>query len=134
MRGPNALSVQRTATAILSIGKIICNPGILNMARVIALHSVPRNVVEYDHYYYENHVPLVKAMPGLRRYEVNRGDVTVMGLGAPVHLIAIMHFDDLDSVRAAIASPEGKAATEDLSNFVENEGDVTIMYFEDDVI
>jgi uncharacterized protein (TIGR02118 family) len=37
--------------------------------------------------------------------------------GIAPHLVAILHFDSLADLNAALASPEGQAAATDLSNF-----------------
>lgn len=89
------------------------------MVKLIALYRNPENVEAFDSHYFQVHTPLVRKMPGLKKLEVTR--IT----GAPIgdtkfHMMAEMYFDDQDSMNAAAASPEGKAATKDLMGFAAN--------------
>ena len=47
------------------------------MARVVVMYKTPRNASAFDKYYFETHVPIAKKIPGLRKYEVSRGAVTM---------------------------------------------------------
>ncbi len=87
------------------------------MARLVVLYKTPKNAAAFDTYYFQTHVPLAKDIPGLRKYEVSRGPVVTPGGPAGVHLIAILHFDDLAAIQAAFASPEGRLAAADLQKF-----------------
>lgn len=48
------------------------------MAKLFAIYQQPANPAEFDRYYFKTHVPLAKTLPGLRSYEVTRGDVMGM--------------------------------------------------------
>ncbi len=87
------------------------------MARLVVLYKTPKNAAAFDTYYFQTHVPFDKDIPGLRKYEVSRGPVVTPGGPAGVHLIAILHFDDLAAIQAAFASPEGRLAAADLQKF-----------------
>ena len=88
------------------------------MAKVYAMYKRPADAAAFDRYYYGAHVPIAKKVPGLRHYEVTTGNVAAIGGGdAPYHLIAILTFDSLDAIQAALASPEGQATAADLGNF-----------------
>ena len=71
----------------------------------------------------EVHAPIASRMPGLRAYL--QQDVTaVLGLleGAALAMgqpdgIAEVSFDDEEASKASLASPEGREAVKDLSNF-----------------
>ena len=88
------------------------------MAKVYAMYRRPADPAAFDRYYDGTHVPIAKKVPGLRHYEVTAGNVAAVGEGdAPYHLIAILTFDSLDAIQAALASPEGQATAADLGNF-----------------
>jgi uncharacterized protein (TIGR02118 family) len=99
-------------------------------ARLIAIHRTPADPAAYDKYYFDIHVPLAKDLPGLRKYEVSRGSISDGDSGpSDVHLVAILHFDDVAAIDAAAASDAGKAAMADLPNFVED-GNLEIVVME----
>ena len=45
-----------------------------------------------------------------------------------IHLVATLHFDSIDAVKAALGSAEGKAAAGDLANFAD--GGVELYFFD----
>lgn len=96
------------------------------MVKLVALYRKPENPDAFDRQYYQTHVPLVKKWPGLRRVEV--GKVTGMPGGGdpPFYMIAEMYFDDHDALRAAMRSPEARAAGENLQQLAA--GLVTMLY------
>jgi len=89
------------------------------MAELIALYKKPADVAAFDKYYVSTHVPIAKKVPGLRRYEVSAGAVAAGQGESPYHLIAILTFDSLAAIQAALGSPEGKATAADLGNFAQ---------------
>lgn len=95
------------------------------MVKLVALYKRPDDPEAFEHHYTETHLPLVRKMPGLRRLEAGRITGAVGG-EAPYFLIAEMYFDDQEALRAALRSPEGRAAGEDLQRFAA--GMVTMMY------
>ncbi|MET0596409.1 MAG: EthD family reductase [Mesorhizobium sp.] len=98
------------------------------MAILLALYRTPKDKAAFDRYYRETHVPLAKKIPGLRRYEISDG--TVAGPEGPsnIHLVALLHFDSVDAIKAAIGTPDGQAAAGDLSNFAD--GGVDLMFID----
>ena len=62
-------------------------------------------------------MPLAKTLPGLRSYEVTHGDVMDMAGKHGVYLVAILEFDSMSALQAAMASPQGQATAADLANF-----------------
>jgi len=44
-----------------------------------------------------------------------------------VHLIAILHFDSLEALKAGMGSAEGRAAGGDLANFADGGADLLIF-------
>lgn len=87
------------------------------MAKVFALYRTPADPAAFDRYYRDVHVPIAKKVPGLRRYEVSRGGIGMLGGRSPYHLIAVLTFDSAAAVQAALTSPEGQATAADIGNF-----------------
>ena len=87
------------------------------MAKLFAIYQQPANPAEVDRYYFKTHVPLAKTLPGLRSYEVTRGDVMGMAGKHGAYLVAILEFDSMAAIGAAMSSPQGQATAADLANF-----------------
>jgi uncharacterized protein (TIGR02118 family) len=67
----------------------------------------------------------------LRSYSINDGPVVAVAGDAP-YLVAILHFDSMADVNAALASPEGQAAAADLPNFAT--GGATLLIYESKLV
>ncbi len=86
------------------------------MVKLTALYKKPGDPREFDRYYKEVHTPLANKMPGLKKLEVAKV------LGSPggeseYHLVANLYFDNMDALKSAMGSEEGKAAARDVKNF-----------------
>lgn len=97
-------------------------------ARLIAVHRKPADPETYDKYYFETHLPLALALPGLQKYEVSRGPVSTGEDESDIHLVATLYFPDVDTAEKALASPQGAAAVEDMPKFSEP-GFVQLLIF-----
>ena len=89
------------------------------MAKVLALYKKPADAAAFDAYYHSTHVPLARTLPGLRSYEVSSGPIMTPAGEAPLHLVAVLTFDSLAAIQAALNSPEGAATAGDLGNFAQ---------------
>ena len=87
------------------------------MAKLFAIYQQPADAAAFDDHYFSKQVPLAKTLPGLRSYEVTRGDVMGMAGKHGVYMVAILEFDSMAAIQAAIASPQGQATAADLANF-----------------
>lgn len=87
------------------------------MAKLFAIYQQPKDPAAFDSYYFNKHVPLAKTIPGLRRYEVTRGDVMGMGGKHGAYLVAMLEFDSMESIASGMGSAQGQAAAADLANF-----------------
>lgn len=87
------------------------------MATLFAIYQQPKDPAAFESYYFNTHVPLAKTIPGLRSYAVTRGDVMGMGGKHGAYLVALLEFDSLAAIGAAMASPQGQATAADLANF-----------------
>jgi len=98
------------------------------MARVIALYKKPADAAAFDAYYFGKHVPLAKTLPGLRSYEVNSGPMQTLAGASPLHMAAILEFDSMAAIQAALTSPAGAATSADIGNFAQ--AGVDVLMFE----
>ena len=86
-------------------------------ARFLAVYETPADPAAFDRHYREIHIPLLRQLPGLRRYTISR-DVTALH-GEPYHLITELDWDTMDGLRAAFASAEGQATAADAARLQE---------------
>jgi len=80
-------------------------------ARFLALYETPADPEAFDRHYRETHIPLIRGLPGLRRYTIGR-DVTALH-GAPYYLVAELEWDTMDDLQAAFATAQGRATAAD---------------------
>ncbi len=85
----------------------------MTSARMLVVYRRPQNPEAFDTHYFGVHVPLAKKLPGLRDYEVSKGGIVPMNSAGGTHLIAMLHFDSVKSIREAFASDSGKACAAD---------------------
>ncbi|HYM16855.1 MAG TPA: EthD domain-containing protein [Dehalococcoidia bacterium] len=79
------------------------------------------SVEEFQRYWREIHAPIAGRIPGLRRYVQCHVLPELYDRRAPAFDgAAELWFDDLDAMRAAMASPEVQAALEDEKNFIDH--------------
>jgi uncharacterized protein (TIGR02118 family) len=98
------------------------------MARLVVMYGTPKDAAAFDKYYLESHVPIAKKIPGLRKYEISRGAIATPAGPAKFHLIATLHFDDLQAIQNAFASPQGQAAAADVATFAS--GGADMLFFD----
>ena len=98
------------------------------MAKLVVIYGKPQDVAAFDSHYHDTHVPIAKAIPGVRRYEVSKGPIMTPGGPADAHLFATLEFDDMGAIQAAFASPEGQRAAADVQKFAT--GGVQMLMFE----
>jgi uncharacterized protein (TIGR02118 family) len=87
------------------------------MVRFLVLYPQPLDEAAFTRHYTEVHVPLAKALPGLRRYTVGRDVRPVRG--EPVYLVAELEWDDIDSLQAAFQTELGRATAHDVTEYLE---------------
>ena len=86
------------------------------MVKLIIFFRKPADVDAFEEYFANTHVPLINAMPNLRRAAVTRALGAPRG-EAPYHLIHEAYFEDMPALTFALNSPEGRAAGADLMGF-----------------
>lgn len=97
------------------------------MAQLLVLYQAPTDPAAFDRYYRDTHIAIARKIPALKAYTISSGPVQALAGTAP-HLVAILDFDSMADLNAALASPEGQAAAADLSNFAT--GGVTLLIYE----
>jgi uncharacterized protein (TIGR02118 family) len=98
------------------------------MAVLLVVYGVPSNPARFDAYYRDIHVPLVEKIPHLKGVTLSKDSPLALA-GDPVHLVAMLKFDDLATLQAALASPDGSAAAADTANFAD--GGIRIIAFDE---
>lgn len=101
------------------------------MVKLVALYKKPENQAEFDKLYFETHIPLANKMPGLKKVEVSKVLGTPQG-ESEYYLIAELHFDNMDALKNAMSSDEGKASAKNLMSFAK--GIVSMMFVEEEKI
>ena len=82
------------------------------MRFLILWHDTPTDTEAFDRHYRETHIPLANKMPGLRRYSLSRHLTPVRGQTA--YCVAELEWDDMESMKRDMQSPEGRATAEDV--------------------
>lgn len=98
---------------------------------MVVIYRTPQDRSAFDRHYYGIHVPLAKGLPGLRRYEISVAPIISPVGWKDVHLIATLHFDSLEAIKAAFASEVGKACAADRRVFAPRDEDVQMYLFDD---
>jgi uncharacterized protein (TIGR02118 family) len=97
------------------------------MVKLIIFFRKPADADAFEEHFANSHVPLINAMPNLRRAAVTRA------LGAPrgeppYYLIHEVYFEDMPALNYALNSAEGRAAGADLMQFARDI--VSLMFAE----
>lgn len=84
---------------------------------LFACYSHPADPEAFDRHYDETHSQLGLALPGLRSFTGTKPGPGPDGAPSPYYFIAVLTFDDEESLTAALSGTEGAAAVDDLANF-----------------
>ncbi len=82
------------------------------MVHFFVAYERPSDVAAFDRHYFDVHVPLAKRLPGLRRYSISRNPTPVRG--PEPYLVALLEWDDMDSLRQDFASALGQEMSRDV--------------------
>ncbi len=80
----------------------------------------------FDKHYFEVHIPLAKKLPGLIKYDVGKSPIISTTGHSDTYCIGTLHFDSLDAIKTAFASPQGQACAADRKILAPNNDDVQI--------
>lgn len=95
------------------------------MKRVVVIYGPPEDPSAFDTHYSNVHAKLVLDMPNLRSFQYSAGAVATSNPERPAHLVAFLDYASQAELDASLASPQGKAAVDDLANFAT--GGATIL-------
>lgn len=85
------------------------------MHRMTILYGVDDDPAAFRRYYYETHIPIAARMKGLMGWNLSWVDPAS---SSRYQLVAELYADSAEALAAILASPEGLAASADLTNFV----------------
>jgi uncharacterized protein (TIGR02118 family) len=95
--------------------------------RLVVSYGQPTDPEAFDAYYREIHAPLALRQPGLVRFTFGRARSLDPAQTGP-YLVAELDFDSEQAMGESMASPEGRAAGKDISNFAT--GGVSLVHFD----
>ncbi len=87
------------------------------MYRMTILYGTPTDPEAFRHYYYDTHIPIARRMKGLTGWNLSWID-SDPATPSKYLLVAELYAESANAMNAILASPEGKAASADLDNFV----------------
>ncbi len=77
------------------------------MAKIIVLFGKPKDPEAFDKEYWEQHIPLAKQMPGLKKYTVNR--VVAAPRGEPAYYMMVeLEFESMDALKKSLEAQVSK--------------------------
>lgn len=89
------------------------------MHKLVALFRHPNDEQAFLHYYRTLHAPLVRKLPGLLNFSINK-TMSSEGGKQPYFMISEMTFNDEAALENALASLEHHAVCDDLAAFAES--------------
>ncbi|PWK17767.1 EthD family reductase [Xanthomarina spongicola] len=102
------------------------------MYKLTVLYGHPTNAEAFEKYYKEKHLPLASTMEGVDKLEVTKLLGTPDGQKADYYRMAEMYFSSVEQMQETMASPEGQATVNDLSNFATGGVNVIVGVTEND--
>ena len=100
------------------------------MARMVVMYKTPQDPAAFERHYFETHIPLAKKLPGIRKYEVSQGPIVTPAGASEFRFVATLHFDDLEAIKRAFASPEGQVCAADRRNFAPDPAQFVMALFD----
>ncbi|MEJ5943972.1 EthD family reductase [Pseudokineococcus basanitobsidens] len=85
--------------------------------RMVIVYGAPEDPAAFRRYYEDHHVPLARAMAGLTRWDLVWLDRGGDGDGRYA-LVAELTAESAEAMDRVLATPEGRAARDDLERFV----------------
>ncbi len=88
------------------------------MAQLIVIYENPQDPDAFEDHYEHRHLPLAaERMPGVRGARTFRVLATADRGPTPFYRVAVMDYDSVAELEAAVASDGGREVLADLSNF-----------------
>ncbi len=77
------------------------------MTKIIVLFGQPKDPKLFDEQYWNDHVPIARKMPGLKKYSVHK--VTGAPRGEPAYYQVVeLEFENPEALKIALDSPAGR--------------------------
>lgn len=96
------------------------------MIKLVAMYGHPTSEEDFEKYYAEKHLPLAATIGGVQRVELTKCIGTPDGGKPAYYRTAELYFESLEILQNQMASKEGQATVNDLSNFATGGVDVMI--------
>lgn len=87
------------------------------MAKMIIMYEKPKDIEGFEKYYFDVHFPIAQKILNIRSESVHRV-LNTQNSDLQLYLIIEIEFENIDALNFALASPEAKAANEDVSNLM----------------
>jgi uncharacterized protein (TIGR02118 family) len=87
------------------------------MIKVNVLYGPPTDPAAFEEYYRTIHAPIASKLPNLQTFEYGKVVGTADGSESPYFWIASLTFPSPEAMGAAMTSPEGQAAGDDVPKF-----------------
>ena len=101
------------------------------MAKLVILYGHPVDTAAFEDYYANRHIPYAaKHMPNVRSAENMRVISTADGGLAPYYRVSQLSYDNVEDLRAGIASEDGRSTIADLASFAT--GGATLLITDED--
>jgi uncharacterized protein (TIGR02118 family) len=89
----------------------------ITVIKITVLYGHPDDPAAFERHFDDVHIPLVNAMPNLRRFEKALVVATSDGSAPPYYRVVELYFDSEEELQASRATPEGRAPGEDVPNY-----------------
>jgi uncharacterized protein (TIGR02118 family) len=91
------------------------------MIKQLVLWNTPEDPMTFERHYRNVYIPLVKQLPGLRRYVIGC-HITELRGGEPSYWIAELEWDSMDALQKAFQSPQGQATAQEVDRLARSTG------------
>jgi uncharacterized protein (TIGR02118 family) len=95
------------------------------MIKVTVLYGQPTDIVAFEDYYANNHMPVAAKMTGHEKLELTKFLNSVNAEKPTYYRMAEFWYANIETMQQAMGSPEGQATAGDLANFAT--GGVTLL-------
>jgi uncharacterized protein (TIGR02118 family) len=102
---------------IVAASLIVSSAALSAELKLTVLYSHPRNVEEFDKYYYGKHMPMVYALKEIKKVEIARPRPGPNDAPPPYYLITELWFENPEVFTSVEAGPSWKAIGADVANF-----------------
>ena len=100
------------------------------MAKMTVIYQTPKDIESFERHYFEVHIPLAKQLPGLIKYEINKGSIMSTTGHSETYRIANLYFDSMEAMRTAFASETGQKCAADRKILAPGNDDVQIYVYD----